>query len=174
MRIPKKLRKVALFGGSCTGKTTIGAGLSSKLNYKIRYCGQELKDLAREHGYYDLDNVPLSIHEEVDRATKEFVSSSTTPCIVEGRFLNFVLFDSDDIIFIEVKCNDGERQDRLLSRFGNSTNLLISDIDCKDRAFTAETYKYALNSLPEAITVDTSSIGIDECVAIIIDTIMKQ
>lgn len=154
---------IAIFGGSCTGKTVIATELAQQTNLPLRNCGQEIKSLAKQKGV-SLNNLPMEIHQYVDRETIEF-SLRTLDCIVEGRYLNFVLSDFPLPIFsVELITDQDKRLERFAKRIGshNISQSLIDQEDACDDKFKTEMYKDICPLKPN-IVINNSRVSITEC-----------
>jgi cytidylate kinase len=73
-----------LFGSTCTGKTTVARALARQLGLPLRSCGEEIR-MRASMLRLSLDNLPSSVHEEVDNESVLWALSNR-PCLVEGRF----------------------------------------------------------------------------------------
>lgn len=165
MCISKRLI-IAIFGHSCTGKTSIAEPLAEQLGLSIRSCGTEIKRAAKELNVSPQE-LSDNIHSVIDAETLEWIKSQDS-CIVEGRFLDCVL-DSIKlgVIFIRLVASESERCVRMQRRQNiRVTSEELQKIDNEDREFRTRNY----TSCPEVKTlldVDTSKLSVEECVSLI-------
>lgn len=89
---------IALYGASCTGKSTIANSIIAGRNLPIRRCGDEVRDLAAGRNLQP-DQLPLDGHREIDALSVAWVREhATATAIIEGRFLDSVLSPVADLI----------------------------------------------------------------------------
>lgn len=168
MRI-SKARIVALFGPSASGKSTIGKLLATDLSVPLRMCGEAVKLEARSKGvgFSDLTD---DDHRAVDEQTRLWLIQTKGSCVVEGRFLNFVLSAysaSQPIMLIRLETASEVRRLRFASRSGTEFSpeaISISDRD--DAIFRDRLYK-GRQPLAPCLALDTSVYGPNECSSII-------
>jgi cytidylate kinase len=100
--------KVAIYGQSCVGKTTLCDELASLLGGKAWHCGENLKQRAISDNC-QVSDLPLDVHRESDRLTRESATHSSETLVIEGVFLDCVLAEVKDCVFIKLTCSDEER-----------------------------------------------------------------
>ena len=153
---------VALFGQCATGKSTLARLVSGELGIPLRACGDVVRERARELGVA-LDMVPMSEHAAIDHATVEWVLGQEQ-CIVEGRYLDFVLRPvADRITLIRLTASSQARLERLRKSTGRSmkaqASALLQASDDADRQLTERLYA-GDPTVPHA-TLHTSAVSIE-------------
>jgi len=162
MRVPQDMI-VALFGSSCTGKTTLGRHLSEVLAVPFRSCGEAVKDRARMLG---IPFQELSYHEHRvgDNATREWVGKNS-PCVVEGRYLDRVLAQvRREVILILLEASDDDRYRREEAK-GRSpmTAKSLQDQAKADLAFSDHMYSMGERLTP-SLVLNSSDLPVETCV----------
>jgi cytidylate kinase len=109
---------VALYGRSCSGKSTTARELSKLLNCSIYSAGDRVKRRSKELGVAPA-NLPLVEHQLIDKGTRTTVSSAAAPLIVDGAYLDALLYDFRDVYRIELICSAEERRRRFNQRNGH-------------------------------------------------------
>ena len=152
----------ALFGASCTGKTTIARALAVELKLPLRSCGDAVRSRARDLSI-PWFNLPDEQHRAVDEETRTWCAS-TQPCIVEGRFLDSVLVPlQDDTVLIQLLASKATRCARWASRAGGPCRPEEIDAhDEADRRFRMRMYDSREIFLP-ALVINTSRGSIRAC-----------
>lgn len=153
---------IAFFGASCTGKTAISRTLSLDLDLSMRSCGDAVRSRARALAIPWLD-LPDKQHRAVDDETRLWCESMQ-PCIVEGRFLDKVLFPLEaDTMLICLVASKKARRDRWARRVGRPCTLReIDEHDKADRSFRMRMYASGESLLP-ALVIDTSARLVETC-----------
>jgi cytidylate kinase len=108
---------IALYGASCTGKSTIADSLIASRHLPIRRCGDEVRDLSAARNLQP-DQLPLDGHREIDALSVAWVREhATAAAIIEGRFLDSVLSPVADLIrLIHVSAAQDIRAERWEAR----------------------------------------------------------
>jgi cytidylate kinase len=83
---------IAIYGPSGTGKTAISGLLAEMLGLPFRLCGEAVKGRAAMLGV-PWRELPDEQHRAVDAETRIWVNRNQ-PCLVEGRYLDYVLVPS--------------------------------------------------------------------------------
>jgi cytidylate kinase len=109
---------VAIYGESCSGKTTVSEIVKTYLtDAKIRHCGEALKARAQILG---LSVKSISANKEentiLDQETRTLASLNRGTLIIEGRYLDEVLHDILGVLFIRLDCSLAEAAKRKASR----------------------------------------------------------
>jgi cytidylate kinase len=154
---------VSIFGQSCVGKSTVAKLLSAELGLPLRSCGEEIKNAAKALGL-DFLSLTDEDHREVDRQTLSWALDKCS-CIVEGRFLDQVLYGLPVMPFsVCLAANADVRYERSSKRSNGSAeaNELIKG-DRVDSELRLRLYgdKGVLNP---SISIDTSNLTVAECV----------
>ena len=154
---------VALFGASCTGKTSIARALSAELTVPLRSCGDAVKGRASELSVA-WSKLPDEQHRTVDKETREWCAAMK-PCIVEGRFLDHVLAPlQGDTMLIRLAASKEARCARWTSRTGLHAALAeIEEHDEVDRTFRTRLYGES-EVLAPLLVMDTSDQSVKACV----------
>jgi cytidylate kinase len=116
---------LAIYGLSCTGKSTIAAKLAALLRVPLRSASVEIRRRASELGVTP-NALPMREHKAIDEATRSLATEAIPGMVIEGTFLDALLSDISGIVRIELKCADEERLRRLLGREGSR------DLDSRD------------------------------------------
>jgi cytidylate kinase len=153
---------VAIFGSTCTGKTSVARLVSTAFGTPFRSCGDVVSDRARSAGVA-IDSLSISEHIIVDNETREMCAERDF-LIVEGRYLDQVLTTvSRDLFLVELTAVCAEREVRWGCRSGTAPNreaILTSDRqDCEFRVLAYS----GLVGLKADLTIDNSSMTIQEC-----------
>jgi len=154
--------KIAIYGLSCTGKTTIAAPLAKELGFDLRSCGEEIKKRAKELDV-KFDDLTDEIHHTIDNETVKWFLSNVN-CVVEGRFLDAVLsMSSDNIVLIKLTATVAERCNRMKKR-GNADYTIddLCRVDEIDKKFRHEHYRYN-ECIAPMLTIDTSIFSVEQC-----------
>ena len=154
---------IVLFGGSATGKTTLGRALATRTGIDVRHSGEEIRDAARRL-CVPFPNLPMEEHARVDQETRAWCVERDE-AIVEGRFLDQVLGQSpQDVLAVKVEATMDVRARRSAERAGRGQT--VSDIETFDReddAFRVRAYD-AARKLAARFTLDTTALPVDACV----------
>lgn len=155
---------IAIFGKSCVGKSVVATLLSKKMGIPVRHCGRIIRERARSL-CISLSNLPASEHKSIDEETIAIATGHQENLIIEGNFLDAVLQGVENILFINLTCEDQERERRYINRLGNH-NLDLSSLKARDAADIAHRGSF-YTQLKEIkiFTIDTTSRTIDEVVA---------
>jgi cytidylate kinase len=143
--------KVAIYGHSCAGKTTLSDELASRLGVRVWHCGENVKQRAVTQGYR-VDALPLSVHRELDGHTRDFAIRSAESVVFEGVFLDSVLADIGDCRFIKLVCSTEERIRRHELKSSGSSLLARDESDLWLRA---QLYDGAISARPD-LELDTT------------------
>ncbi len=164
---------IAIFGASATGKTTLAAHLASRLCLPVRHCGIELRTAAAAKGFLPSD-APDTVHHEVDAATIEWCIANAQPGgIVEGRFLDHVLYRFQDQFLVRIYAKPEERVTRWSQRLDRSFgDIELKELDDADACFRQRMYA-TKGRRSEDVAVDTTS-GLVEEWADVIETHTKR
>ena len=168
----QKKSVIALFGSSCSGKTVIAKALSVRLSLPLRHCGDCVRATANSIGKA-IDELSLDNHRDVDAETIKWTQKNA-PCIVEGRFLDFVFANeipSSYMVLIfassEVKLN------RLVNRHKRHATVDDTDLaDAMDANFRARMYADRLPIRPIA-KINNSDRSVESCVQEILDNLPR-
>jgi cytidylate kinase len=106
---------LALYGLSCTGKSTIAAKLAALFGLPLRSASIEIRRRSSELGITP-NALPVSEHMAIDEATRSLAMEAVPGMVIEGTFLDALLSDISGVVRIELKCADAERLRRLLDR----------------------------------------------------------
>jgi hypothetical protein len=108
-----------------------------------------------------LDNLPSSVHEEVDNESVLWALSNR-PCLVEGRFLDAVFAHRTPALVIRLHAADTARLERGRAR---SPTFGLSDLqrsDEGDARFRARMFACRVPIVPLR-TIDTTNLTVEEC-----------
>jgi cytidylate kinase len=152
--------RLAIFGRSCSGKTSLSRGAVDSLSYPVRHCGQAIRAWATDHDLADASDIPPEAHQAIDAETIEFALK--TDVIIDGCFLNYVLFGIPDLLLIELICSFEERSVRLAKRYDlEDGEARMRARDLVDDELRAMLYGGRPSQLP-SVRIDTSSRTVDQ------------
>src|SRR5947207_11960028 len=100
---------VALYGRSCSGKSTAAKRLAELLNCDLYSAGDSVRKRCKELGESPAD-LSLPEHRAIDDVTRSIVKSARTSLVVEGSFLDALLDDLGGIYRVELTCDAEERR----------------------------------------------------------------
>ena len=160
------MTKIAIVGGSATGKSAVARALAAAKALALRNCGEEVKKVARLCGI-SVDNVSEVCHREIDAESQRFVMQSG-PVLLEGRFLRYVLSAFPEaLMVIELTANIEIRRDRWASRASRANRSVtleeVLSSDGSDVEFTSRMYA-GLDPLP-SYTINTSKLTVKQVVS---------
>jgi cytidylate kinase len=154
---------LAIFGKAGVGKTAVAADLGVELRVPVRHCGRAISCEAVALG------VPVSAlsaadHKRIDTETVAWALSST-PCIIEGRFLDCVLAQiSEAVILVEFIANGEARLARLTQRNKRAiTETELHAMDRNDETFRERMFSDVRRIIP-INRFDTTNLTIPQCV----------
>src|SRR6266496_1264569 len=110
MCVQKTRCVIAIYGPSCSGKTRLSRELSQKLKLRVRHCGKVVEARAVELGV-NVDDLPLVEHQLIDADTRR-CAAVDEGLIIEGRYLDAVLGENQDVTFVRLLCDNSVRERR--------------------------------------------------------------
>jgi len=176
MRLQEPVIKIAIYGSSATGKSASCGALAKLLksnNVSIRHCGQIVKERAKLFGYQLQDGIPEKLHKDIDSETREFASNQAC-MVIEGRYLHYVLSQSNAILFIELTAGIDERAVRVARRDLAAFDLARAEIiksDKDDEELIKHLYKKIKPINKPHFTFDTSNLTIVATAELIMEAI---
>lgn len=153
---------LAIYGGSCTGKTTVAKVLAERLACPLRCCGELVREAATNAGV-EIDKLPDKTHRRIDEQTVMWAFTSTRPSILEGRHLHYVLASRATFVFlVRLEASLSSRALRWQQKSGGEhTRSDVTMLDAADDAFRLRLYPNRRPVTP-SITVDTTSLTPEE------------
>lgn len=150
----------ALFGASCSGKTTLGRRLAADANRPFRSCGDVAKERAR-HLNVEINALSSAEHQRIDDETRVWCRENVSG-VVEGRYLDQVLVEHlDRVDLILLVASPAERAVRWAKRTGSAIDeALVARSDQDDEAFRQRSYGQTPRLTP-AYTLDTSAADLE-------------
>lgn len=145
---------LAIFGASCTGKTSVAKELLTRLNCAGRHCGDEVRALAKQRGL-SIPELTLDDHRRLDIETAGW-ATPTANGVTDGCYLDYVLAGLSNIVFVRLDCEASERERRLSNRSGKP--MLIIERDRDDAALIRDLYLHSAH--PPDHVIDTTSLTI--------------
>lgn len=140
---------IALYGASCTGKSTIANSLIASHHLPIRRCGDEVRSMSAARNLQP-ERLPLDAHREIDALSVAWVREhATRAAIIEGRFLDSVLSPVTDLIkLIQVSAAPDIRAERWeVRRPGIVGQAEVARQDAADEAFRTWAYSEMTRSV---------------------------
>jgi cytidylate kinase len=141
---------VGIFGGTCSGKTTVADALAAQLAYNVRHCGELIKQLAASRAKSPAELSPLEETRVSARQDRNL--------IVEGTFLDLVLTDVGNCKLIRLSCNAPVRESRYNVRRGGTS---FADRELLDAELRQRLYRDIQNR-PADLEIDTSNKAVDD------------
>ncbi len=162
MRVPKNL-VLAIYGRSCTGKSTVTRIVAERYALRVRLCGDLVRRAAEDLGV-DIDALPDNQHREIDSQTVDWVCDAEGWCLVEGRYLDQVLASVESAVCLV--CFEASVEARA-ARWQEKTGRphMVGDVerlDAADDAFRQRMYKGS-RALAPCLTIDTTHLTSEEC-----------
>lgn len=165
---------IALYGESCTGKTTIATHLSEGSRIEVRYCGRRVAAEAANQGVQPRD-LDTNTHKRIDQETLDWVSSKRDLAVVEGRFLHYVLVGSPaPTVLVRCAALASLRRERMERRSGiveGRPDIFLSDRE--DLELCGRLYG-GVRPRPFDLCLNTSAASIAECVENVLWKLRKQ
>ena len=150
---------VAVFGASCSGKTTVAKALGKRIGFEVRNCGDLVRKRAAAAGVTP-DALLDHEHRAIDAETRKVALEIDRGMVIEGSFLDHVLDGVDGIWFVKLEATERERERRHKDRGGVG---LISDRDAADDRTRARLYTRD-ERMPPAFVIDTTGRSVEEVV----------
>jgi cytidylate kinase len=98
-------------------------------------------------------------------------------CVIVGRCADYILKDRDDCLNIFIHAEESAKVDRIVNKYGETDKRPERRLREKDRARKINYQYYTGRDWGKAqnydMTLDSSSIGIDACIDMIVDLAMK-
>ena len=162
MRISQKL-VIAIYGRSCTGKSTVAKIIADRFSIPIRHCGDVTQRAAADLNV-DINDLTDDCHRKIDAETVEWVCEAKNWCLVEGRYLDHVLAPVAPTLILA--CFEASLQARAVrwqqkAQRMSYTVAGIKQLDCKDDAFRKRMYKSS-GCIRPTITIDTTCLTPEE------------
>ncbi|HEV2740571.1 MAG TPA: AAA family ATPase [Candidatus Elarobacter sp.] len=149
---------LGLFGPTGVGKSTVARVLGDRFSLPVRHCSQALRERAASLGL-ELSDVPKAVHDEIDEETRCVARSVIGGLVIEGRFLDKVLYGIDNIILVRLTCLQEMRRSRILERTGVQS---LEAEDRRDEELRGMLYSYQRQDYAPTIVIDTSAISPEE------------
>ena len=152
---------IAIFGDSCTGKTTFVKYLANKYSYHTRHCGDLVRVAARS-AEVDVSKLSAESHSRVDSETVRWVKTAEGPKLVEGRYLNYVLAESCSALVLVRFLSDIDTRVQRSSVYNSSAEAryALFSADASDGEFRNRLYR-GVDPLQANHTIDTSGLSMD-------------
>ncbi len=165
---------VALYGASCTGKSTLARLLIDKWKCPYRSCGDLVRESAEKLNLMP-HQLPEEVHRLIDTQTIEWVRQvSNSGGVLDGRFLNYVLYPVRDLVeIVELVTAPTKRMERLVIRKGKLANENdLKNEDLADNLLSNQLYA-DMNKLVPGLSIDTTG-GTNECLVVLEPYLKKQ
>jgi len=168
---------LAIYGGSCTGKTTVAKVLAERLACPVRCCGELVREAAKTADV-GIDKLPYKAHKRIDEQTVAWLETTTRPSILEGRHLHYVLAPGTAFIFfVRLEASVPSRSLRWQVKSGGaSPTSKVTMLDTEDDVFRLRLYPNRRPVTP-SFTVDTTSLTPEEtaqCVVMRVQGIVRE
>jgi cytidylate kinase len=156
MRAAKVKLVLALYGPTCVGKSTLAQEIGKRLRANVRHCGQILKEKTSQLKI-PFDSLPIELNRAVDAETRRFAEDADEIRVIEGRYLNIVLFGIPNVRLLRLKCSDVIRNARFSSQVGKAPNKLsIAEQDSFDKDTSKILYGDSPLTQEDWIVLDTT------------------
>ena len=165
---------IAIWGESATAKTTVATQLASRLDLPLRSCGNEIR-LATKAANVPLDKASEALHRTVDTATCEWArQNASIGAVIEGRFLDQVLAETPEVVFVQATCNRNIRLERWKGRAGEGfDSASLTELDKTDDLFRRVMYGSSDTGVAN-VTLDTSSGEVNQWVTELLSYIIQS
>lgn len=175
------MKKILIFGNTCTGKTTIATEIAKRTGTEMRCCGELVKELVGRRGYKLSDNIPNAIYEEIDGESRRVLLLKNGSGVIEGTYLDCVLhdiFDESSMLAVRLICNNDERARRFAIRRGRGDSMdlalarsSLEERDRSDQLCRTIVYRSDATSpaIPRYLTLDTGTLSVSACASAIIE-----
>lgn len=156
---------IALFGGCCSGKTTIARKLGIERGMVVRHCGPRVVEEAKGRQLHPSE-LGIEVHKHIDEETVQWAKTNSTGLsVVDGRFLHYVLADFSLPMFL-VNCTASAnfRQECLDKRqYLSEKKVDVASLDQEDAALCRLLFD-AKKPRPSDLSIDVSQMSVEECV----------
>jgi cytidylate kinase len=163
---PRRTEEVifAIFGATLVGKSVVATMLANRLALTVRHCGDEVREAATVLNC-SVSDLPMNSHERIDNETLQWVRGRH--CIVEGRYLDHVLTDARDPVFlVELRASLKERERRAQATGSPGAVGNVHSSDEADDAFRERCYGASHRVQPQMM-LETTNLSVETCVACI-------
>ena len=173
MCLEKDIVIIAIFGKSCTGKTKVADSLAKLMNITVRHCSEEVINRAKQLNCSPYE-MYLEEHFTVDRKTREIASAINDNYIIEGCFLPYVLCAISNIFWVELLCDDVERDRRHKERqkLEQEKQIDLRTRDVSDELLCQKLYRFKKIGSQNIAKIDTTSKSVEK-IASFIASIVK-
>jgi cytidylate kinase len=150
---------VALYGPSCSGKTSVAQALAPPLDASLRSCGELVREYARQIGVHVME-LADDDHRAIDRETRLIAEDATGLWVIDGSFLDHVLGGLQNVSLIRLSASKEERQRRQSNR---NITTPIAVRDAADDETRVRLYGRAPRLAPDH-DIDTTAFTVSEVV----------
>jgi cytidylate kinase len=161
---------VALCGPSCTGKTTIAELVRNHTGLPLRCCGNTVKQKANELGV-PVAELPDGEHRAIDAETVRWATSNS-PCLVEGRYLQYVLAPiGSQVHLVSLEASDEDRRRRMVKTGRLERLEHFEKAEKIDHEFAKRMYKG--RRLRPSLVVNSSHFSVEVCVRSVLEFLRR-
>lgn len=148
---------IAIYGKSCTGKTSVARCLAKIINAEVRHCSEEIRNLAEKLKCM-VNELSQEEHIKIDNETRKIASSFKGTLIIEGIFLSHVLEGLTDVFWVELICNNNERRLRHQIKQGQQKiKTDISERDISDNILRKKLFKEKAPYISNILIIDSTT-----------------
>jgi cytidylate kinase len=162
---------IGLFGASKVGKTSAATLLGKRLGCPVRHCGELVKAKARALGGSP-NGIGIAEHARLDAETRIAANSAGKSLVIEGRFLDSVLFGCDITSLIQLTCKENERQRRFVSQTGSALTKVF-EVDLADQQLRESLYEPCAPIVRPDLVLDTTETSLEETVDSIVQWLSR-
>lgn len=148
----------ALFGSTCSGKTSVARELHRRHTIPVRHCGEVVKAIAAAQGI-KVSGINYEHHAKIDSETRRMAETAEGELLIEGTFLDVVLHGVSEVRMIKLTCSDLERMSRYLRRGGTEDEFMRRD--ALDNNLRLELYS-GRSARADFMEVDTKELSLDQ------------
>ena len=170
---------LAIYGNTCAQKSIIARQISRMTGYMVKHPGELAKTWVRGRKLTSVGELPEEDLRTIDDETRATATSTPLPMIMESGFMDAVLADLDNVLFVRLYSRDDVREKRFERRKeegGGRTRQLgnsVADQDQNDAAL--RTRLYGATSCPSpALELDTSERSAEDCAREILDLFVAR
>jgi hypothetical protein len=146
-----------------------------RLSATVRHCGKLLKERSVQAGV-PLETIPIELHRSVDAETRSYAKDPNGILVIEGRYLDVVLFGIPWVKLLRLTCDEVTRQLRWETRRAISALAPESVLqrDQEDETIKYKLYGRRFTAMGDWMILNTSDRSPKELASIVLDRLHKE
>ncbi len=166
---------LAIYGPSSVGKSTLATELGARLQTEVRHCGDILRERATELNI-PLHIIPVELHRVLDAETRRHSENPNGILVVEGRYLNIVLFGIPRVKLLRLTCDEVTREHRLLTHLSNRATVAtaLRQRDQEDARLRQKLYGDSPQTSEDWMIFDTTHSSPERLASFILDRLQER